>query len=205
LCHIEESIMRFVFRLTFLGVCLGLVGLAGAQQSKDKASTAESIVAQMMAFDKNKDGKLSRDEITDRRLLRVFERADANKDGVVTKEELTAEAKRMSGDERGNGGKGRGFGPPDGPGGPGGGGKGGPGGGGPGGPGRFAGPPQPGQLLPPFLQETLKMSAEQKKQLAELQKEIDDKLAKILNDEQKRQLKEMRERFRPGGPPRPPQ
>src|SRR5262249_50697204 len=39
------------------------------------------------------------------------------------------------------------------------GGFGGPGGGGPGG---FGGPPQPGQLLPSFLQERLKLAAEQK-------------------------------------------
>jgi hypothetical protein len=39
----------------------------------------------MMALDKNKDGKLTRDEVTDPRLLRLFEQADTNQDGVVTK------------------------------------------------------------------------------------------------------------------------
>ena len=63
------------------------------------------------------------------------------------------------------------------------------------------GPPRPGQILPPFLQERLSLTADQKKQLEELQKEVDAKLAKILTDEQKQQLKEMRERGPGGGPP----
>ena len=53
-------------------------------------------------------------------------------------------------------------------------------------------PPQPGQVLPTFIQDQLKLTAEQKKQLAELQKEVDDKLAKILTAEQKKSLQEVR-------------
>jgi outer membrane protein assembly factor BamB len=84
-------------------------------------------------------------------------------------------------------------------GGPGGfaGGPGGPGGGGPGG---FPGFGQPGQLLPPFLQEHLNLSADQKKQLEALQKKVDGKLDTILTDEQKKQLKEMRPGPGRGGP-----
>jgi hypothetical protein len=44
----------------------------------------------------------------------------------------------------------------------------------------------------------LKLTAEQKKQLQELQKEVDGKLGKILTDEQKKQLKDPRDRG-PGG------
>ena len=51
-----------------------------------------------------------------------------------------------------------------------------------------------------MVQQRLGLSAEQKSQMAELQTEVDSKLAKILNDEQKSQLKQMRERG-PGGPP----
>src|SRR6476659_8437920 len=79
----------------------------------------------LMAVDKNKDGKLTKDEITDERLLRLFDRADTNKDGTVTKEELEAlAAKEMQGGGRGQGGPGGGpggrGGPGGGPGGPGG-------------------------------------------------------------------------------------
>src|SRR3954466_472623 len=59
---------------------------SGRQPSRDR--TTSSVVTRMMGFDKNKDGKLSRDEVTDERLHRLFDRADVDKDGVVTKEEL---------------------------------------------------------------------------------------------------------------------
>jgi hypothetical protein len=184
-------------------------------QAKQKDYSNSSIVVRMMAFDKNKDGKLTKDEVTDERLHRLFDRADANKDGVVTKEELMALAAQMEaeiGQGGGRGGPGGPGGGPGGPGGPGRGGRGGPGGpggrGGPGGggPSGFGGPPTPGQILPPFLQEQLNLTAEQKKQLDELQKEVDGKLGKILTEEQKKQLNQMREgpgrggRGGPGGP-----
>ena len=65
------------------------------------------------------------------------------------------------------------------------------------GPGGFGGPPQPGQILPAFLQERLNLSSQQKSQIQDLQKEVDAKMAKILTDEQKNQLKEMRNEFAP--------
>lgn len=150
-----------------------------ASRSNDRVSSSKdyansSIVKRMMAFDKNGDGILTRDEITDPRLLRLFDRADANKDGVVTKEELIALAAKLDAEFPSRGGPG----------------------GGPGGPG---GPPRPGQILPPFLQEELQLTDEQKKQLEALQHEVDAKLATILTSEQKTQLKEMRERFGPRG------
>ena len=99
----------------------------------------DDLVARMMAFDEDKDGKLTKAEVTDERLHRLFDRADADKDGVVTKEELTALATRESANNRG--------GPPGG----------GPPGGGPGGPmGR------PGEILSPMLQERLELTSDQK-------------------------------------------
>src|SRR5947209_3847436 len=125
--------MRYVIRLLVLTLGLGVPATAGAaEQPKEKPAeppkatsragaasspAVDAFVAKMMAFDKNKDGKLTRDEITDERLLRLFDQADANKDGVVTEEELTALATKMLADEGG----GRRGGPPgEGPGGPGG-------------------------------------------------------------------------------------
>jgi len=73
------------------------------------------------------------------------------------------------------------------------------------GPGGMVGPPQPGQILPSFVQDMFKMSPEQKKQLVEFQKEVDGKLDKTLTADQKKQLKE-RSGFGPGGfggPPLP--
>jgi outer membrane protein assembly factor BamB len=60
----------------------------------------------------------------------------------------------------------------------------------PGGPGGFPGRPSPGQVLSPFLQQMLMLTDEQKKQVKELQKEVDDKLGALLTDEQKKQMKE---------------
>ena len=186
--------------------------------AKDKAKDYSNapLVVRMMAFDKKKDGKLTRDEVTDERLLRLFDQADADKDGVVTKEELMAlaaklDAENVGGERRGPRGPGdqppgrdgppppRGDREPPGPGnqdnppGP--------------GPGRF-GPPRPGQVLPAFLQDSLKLTADQKKQLDELQKDVDTRLDKILTADQKQQLKEMRPGRGPGGrdgpPPGPP-
>jgi hypothetical protein len=91
--------------------------------------------------------------------------------------------------------------PGKGPGGKGAGGKGGP----PGFGGPFA-PPQPGQILPPFLQDTLKLTDAQKKDVDKLQKEITGKLDKILSGDQKKQFTEAKPGFGTGGfgpPPAP--
>jgi Spy/CpxP family protein refolding chaperone len=201
--------MRILMRIALLVAFVTTLASVAAAQPPDRKPAHEPakekakdfsnspVVAKMMAFNKKKDGKLTKDEVTDERLHRLFDMADANKDCVVTKEEFIALAAKLD-EEYGRGG---GLDGPGGrgPGGPGGGGpggpSGGPGGGGPGGPG---GPPQPGQVMPPFLQDSLKLTADQKKQIEELQKDVDGKLAKILTDDQKKQLKEMLDRG-PGG------
>jgi len=71
-----------------------------------------------------------------------------------------------------------------------------------GGPGGFGGPPAPGQLLPGFLQEMLRLSAEQKKELDDFRKHAAGALDALLSDEQKKQLKEPAG-FGPGSIPRP--
>jgi hypothetical protein len=197
--------MRYVFQSVL--VALAAVAVCNAQAPEDQpdspppratrgaasnSSAVEAIVARMMAFDKNHDGKLTKNEITDPRLLRLFERADANHDGVVTKEELTALAKKMVAES----GSGRGFG--RGPSGPGGDFGPGPGPGGDRGPGPR---PQPGQVLSPRMAEMLSLTADQKKQIAALQKEVDAKLAAILTADQKAELKAMQNRG--NGPPPP--
>jgi len=89
------------------------------------------------------------------------------------------------------------FGPPDG----------GPGGNGPGGMQGVRGSAQPGQVLPESLQDELKLTAAQRRQLKELQETVDARLAKILNKTQWQQLQQMSQRgpggsgFENGGPP----
>jgi Spy/CpxP family protein refolding chaperone len=71
-------------------------------------------------------------------------------------------------------------------------------------PGGFGPPPfpRPGEILPEFLQDQLKLTAEQKKKLGELQKGVDADLAKVLTAEQKKSLDEIRDKGPFGfGPP----
>ena len=64
----------------------------------------------------------------------------------------------------------------------------------PGDPGQSGDPPQPGKILSPGQQDTLKLSTGQKKRMAEIQKEIDAKLETLLTEEQKKQLQAMQRR-----------
>jgi hypothetical protein len=59
--------------------------------------------------------------------------------------------------------------------------------------------PQPGQILPTFIAEQLKLTDDQKKQVETLQKDVDEKLAKILTEDQQKQLKEIKDRRGFGG------
>ena len=54
--------------------------------------------------------------------------------------------------------------------------------------------PEPGKILSAGQQDTLKLSAEQRKRMAEIQKEIDAKLETLLTADQKKQLQAMRQR-----------
>lgn len=60
--------------------------------------------------------------------------------------------------------------------------------------------PRPGEIMPSFMQDVLKLSDAQKKKLKALQKEVDAKVEKILTKDQKAQLKKLRE-MGPGGFP----
>ena len=54
------------------------------------------MVSMLMANDKNKDGKLSKDELSER-MQGIMARADTNKDGKLTRDELTKFASSMGG------------------------------------------------------------------------------------------------------------
>src|SRR5262249_10913040 len=65
-------------------------------------------------------------------------------------------------------------------------------------------PPRPGEILPPFIRDMLNLTPDQKKQLDDLQKEVDAKLAKILTDQQMKHLKEFKGPKGKGGGKGPP-
>lgn len=57
-----------------------------------------------------------------------------------------------------------------------------------------------GTVIPPPVQRQLNLSDDQKRQLHDLEKEVKERVLKILNDDQKRKLQTMQRRG-PGGPP----
>lgn len=207
--HLMRTALAVLCGATLLSVAAAQPPAKPADDARDKAKDYSNapLVVKMMAFDKKKDGKLTRDEITDERLLRVFDEADANKDGVVTKDELMALAAKLDADaprgdrngpprgDRDNPPPPRGDRQPPGPGDRPPGDRDGPPG----------GPPRPGMVLPPFAVDALKLTDDQKKQLDELQKDVDAKLDKLLTADQKQQLKDLRPPRGPGrdGPPGP--
>lgn len=95
-------------------------GGRGGEPGGASATSADELVATLMAFDKNTDGKLSKDELPER-LQAMFDRADTNKDGVLTASEIRASAQSSTqsasagmgrGKREGRGGpEGRGRGP----------------------------------------------------------------------------------------------
>jgi Spy/CpxP family protein refolding chaperone len=63
------------------------------------------------------------------------------------------------------------------------------------------GPQQGFHIMPPFVQDQLNLTDDQKKQIADLEKQTKQKLDNILTDEQKQKLKDMRSQFRGGRGP----
>lgn len=120
-------------------------------------------------------------------ILQLFQRADTNNDGSVTRAELTTAMQNMvRGDRRGGGtppprlGNQRGGPPPL------------EGGEGEHPHGHHGPPPEPGQVLPEPIAESLNLSDRQLRELATLQSDVDKRLAAILTDEQQERLKNAR-------------
>jgi hypothetical protein len=61
-------------------------------------------------------------------------------------------------------------------------------------------PFEPGRLLPPPIKDELRLTRDQEKALQKLEKEVKERLLKILTPAQKKKLEEMQKR----GPRRPP-
>ncbi len=166
---------RLLTQVFWLGALLAPT-IATAQDLA--AENPSDLVARMMKFDKNTDGKLTKAEITDVRLVRLWTRADADGDGSVTRGELealeNAEKPTNRNPLRAPGG---GMGGPGGPMGP---------------------PPKPGEVLPAMVRTRLNLTADQQTQIDTLQRDVDARLAQILTESQKTQIKQMSTRG-PGG------
>jgi Spy/CpxP family protein refolding chaperone len=161
---------------------------------------AEDLVERVMAYDKNKKGKVTKDDLPER-MQYLIELGDTNKDGALDREELKALAAKLDRE-----------GPPRGPGGP-----------PPGGPGRLppGGPPPGGPGGPPpggleRALDELKLTDKQKTKAEEVIRAHHDRMRKLFEQERDTMLKQMKEvlgeeefkKFeramengRPGGPP----
>jgi hypothetical protein len=82
-------------------------GRAGGQTSgrPGQGGGGGDLIARVMESDKNKDGKISKDEAPDR-MKQGFDRIDANGDGFIDRKELEALAARIGGGNRGSGNRG---------------------------------------------------------------------------------------------------
>ena len=158
------------------------------------------IVSRLLGFDRNRDGALTRNEISDTRLIPIFERYDSNKDASLTREEIITGAEADSPGSTtaepaasqppatfGNEGKPM-IARPTGIGG--------------------GGAPSPvtrennpsaafpdgltrvGQVVPDDIKDVLELSDKQKKQIDDLEKDIASRLDRILNAKQAQLLKD---------------
>jgi hypothetical protein len=76
----------------------------------------DDIVERLLSFDKNKDGKITRDELPER-MQDLIAKGDTNKDGALDKEEIKKLAEDLARNDTDRGrGRGRGPGGPGGPG-----------------------------------------------------------------------------------------
>jgi hypothetical protein len=69
-------------------------GPGGRGPGAGRGLTADQIIERLMSFDKNKDGKISKDELPER-MHRLIEMGDTNKDGVLDKDEIKALAAKL--------------------------------------------------------------------------------------------------------------
>ena len=95
---------------TLLATFLATVSTINAQppgRGEGRGEDVQAMVDRVLNFDKDEDGKLSKDE-TPERLQGMFARADRDEDGFLTKDEIRRDLENR---ERGEGGEGRGRGP----------------------------------------------------------------------------------------------
>src|SRR5579883_3218891 len=87
-----------LLRMSALIGVFALIGVAGAQPPELKFGPTregvrptplrvDDIVARIMSFDKNKDGKVTKDELPER-MQCLIERGNTNKDGALDKDEI---------------------------------------------------------------------------------------------------------------------
>jgi hypothetical protein len=72
----------------------GRRGRGGPGGFRGRGLSVDQIVDRIMSFDKNKDGKITKDELPER-LQNLIEKGDTNKDGALDKDEVKALATKL--------------------------------------------------------------------------------------------------------------
>lgn len=70
-------------------------GGPGGRGGPSGPDASVELIERMFAFDKDKDGKLTAEELPER-MKSLIERADTNKDGFLDRQEVTAQARRQA-------------------------------------------------------------------------------------------------------------
>lgn len=162
---VDREPMRIIlWPITVLLAAWSASGTAAAQGPS--GSDADEFVTRMLAFDKNHDGRVTRKEVTDPRLHRLFDRADANHDGLVTELELRNFYRTESSAFVQRHGL---HGEPD-----------------------EVGAPPISTVIPKDVQQHLDLSVAQRDKLAALQSEVDRRLKSMLTEKQQDRLKSFR-------------
>ncbi len=87
--RIRASVMRSVSIVFILGV-----GCLSTGQVIAYLVSADDLAARLAKFDTNNDGVITKEELTDKRLLPLFKRYDRNSDEQLTRDEIIAGMER---------------------------------------------------------------------------------------------------------------
>lgn len=81
---------RYVISLLALIIAVGIISFIAFRVFRrpgPSGPTPDEMVKELLAFDRNRDGQLSQDEVPER-MQGLFARGDAIQDGVLSKDEL---------------------------------------------------------------------------------------------------------------------
>ena len=78
---------RYVVGILVVVIAVGIGLFRMFRKPGPIGPTPDEIVNELLAFDKNSDGQLSKDEVSER-MQGLFTRGDANQDGISSQDEL---------------------------------------------------------------------------------------------------------------------